>query len=1181
MTNLDNNYNEYPAYLDAIPELDAAYDEQSGCFEDAIHYEPVTLDTPPHAHTMLPKTKNEIISVLPTHAPKATTPQNQAVYRRDTFAEIERALYFIPADVAREDWVKIGAALKTEGDYFELFNQWSSNSDNYKAKDCQNQWRSFKTGIITIGTLFHYAKQYGYKPESNGVKPDYQAIAKRKAESQAKAAEQPKVIASKQAAVAKHCADSFATATDAPANHPYLLRKQIPAMGIKVDAKNNLLIPIFNADKQIISLQSISPNGQKLFTKDSATKGGFFLIGEIYTDCAIRIAEGYSKAVRSYLSNNEPVFVAFSAANLAAVAQMVRNQYPSRDIIMNADNNALNFQGNPRPADKNTGLIAATAAAKLINGFVCVPYCNGSDFDDVFSEFGHEETVRQLSIFTHPNPPQKSSIPDINELFKPKPAPHYPPKKYLTPEQASTQIQTLSDDFFKNLSGNVAIKASAGSGKTRAVINSIAKIAVSGQVHVFVPTHDLANEWQNNLQQTAPHLNVLHLYGRGSSDSTDHFCNPERYAKVKAVQDKKLSVFATMCKQNEIECPFFKECRYINQFNQDNDIVIFPHSYLSLNHSTLEKKPAAVVIDESFYNLLVSSHKYPINLINEMVWLKRFRFDLLESIAKTKEEKVGFFQALKQVTKTDSHQLIALLNELFNDLSQYQNFNSTHGITPNTPDHELKNKLSEVKLLTNEINIILTFLKELELSPEREYSQNFKIEGDYYVINKTHTDNRFNYYLENNIPILMIDADSNETIINKLLTSKTENDLKESLPFSFNEINVKRTAKVTQYTNSQYAQSRFFPKGKDNLPDIKRIATAAKTVIKLSQGKKTLLVTYKALENALLDCNEWITDLGYKFDLPDNINILHFGAIRGVDAFKDYEKVIILGRNQPPAAAMENLAAALFWDDPEPIIFTGGYQKQERQYRTADGKIHSKEIHVHADKRVQILTEQVRESETLQAIDRLRFIHNADASREIHILADTVLDIDVDIIADSTKLIPKGRTALAEIMELNGGILPTSPKFLFNHYPDKFDNIQQVKNDLKRVKDVYSNLYIRLLPSLTYRISSQKTGKDLIAFYEDSVNLSQVISKLESLHGEQIHVTGLCEPMRCEETVTVSEKIIFTLELLENVQFPPLEEPEPERDLEPIAYGITGIYSGYASNTLLRPVFNALLCPVT
>jgi len=349
-----------------------------------------------------------------------------------SYSEIERALYFVPADIDRDDWIKIGAALKSEGDYFELFNQWSSNADNYKAKDCQNQWRSFKHGVINIGTLFHYAKQNGYVAEKSDIKPDYQAIAKRKAESQAQAAEQAKTAANLAKEAAKKCAEIFATAPDAPANHPYLLRKQIPATGLKIDKYNNLLIPVFNSDNQIISLQTISPEGKKLFKKDSATKGGFLLIGEIYTDCDIRITEGYSKAVRSYLSNGEPVFIAFSKQNLATIAQFVRNQYPSRDIIINADNDHLNA--------KNVGLIAANKAAKLIDGFVCVPYCNGSDFDDVFLELGHEETVRQLSVFSKPNDtePEPAHEPMLN---------NYPPDYFSHDAEYPDYEPIIKKDF--------------------------------------------------------------------------------------------------------------------------------------------------------------------------------------------------------------------------------------------------------------------------------------------------------------------------------------------------------------------------------------------------------------------------------------------------------------------------------------------------------------------------------------------------------------------------------------------------------------------------------------------------------------------------------------------------------------------------------------------------------------
>ena len=89
-----------PAWLDDIPEPDAAYYEQiSGGFDDSIYSEPVIIE---------PETKTEIISVLPrAHTP--TRPQNQAVYRLDVFDILSRARVEISAIAADAfiDWQKL------------------------------------------------------------------------------------------------------------------------------------------------------------------------------------------------------------------------------------------------------------------------------------------------------------------------------------------------------------------------------------------------------------------------------------------------------------------------------------------------------------------------------------------------------------------------------------------------------------------------------------------------------------------------------------------------------------------------------------------------------------------------------------------------------------------------------------------------------------------------------------------------------------------------------------------------------------------------------------------------------------------------------------------------------------------------------------------------------------------
>ena len=99
-----------------------------------------------------------------------------------SFKEVRSALSVIPADVSRPIWVECGMALHLAFDgseeAFDLWDAWSAQSaTKYKPSEMEGQWRSFKvrTDGITIASLFHHAKTYGWerpKPDvSNFFKP--------------------------------------------------------------------------------------------------------------------------------------------------------------------------------------------------------------------------------------------------------------------------------------------------------------------------------------------------------------------------------------------------------------------------------------------------------------------------------------------------------------------------------------------------------------------------------------------------------------------------------------------------------------------------------------------------------------------------------------------------------------------------------------------------------------------------------------------------------------------------------------------------------------------------------------------------------------------------------------------------------------------------------------------------
>ena len=110
-------------------------------------------------------------------------------------------------------------------------------------------------------------------------------------------------------------------------------------------------------------------------------------------------------------------------------------------------------------------------------------------------------------------------------------------------------------------------------------------------------------------------------------------------------------------------------------------------------------------------------------------------------------------------------------------------------------------------------------------------------------------------------------------------------------------------------------------------------------------------------------------------EAPARIDVAHFGSIRGLDGWKDFDTVIVAGREQPPPQAIENMARCLFGADPEPLLLTGEYVPQMRGHRMKDGTRTAVMVQVHPDLRVQALVEQVREREIEQMVGRLRLVH--------------------------------------------------------------------------------------------------------------------------------------------------------------------------------------------------------------
>jgi hypothetical protein len=115
---------------------------------------------------------------------------------------------------------------------------------------------------------------------------------------------------------------------------------------------------------------------------------------------------------------------------------------------------------------------------------------------------------------------------------------------------------------------------------------------------------------------------------------------------------------------------------------------------------------------------------------------------------------------------------------------------------------------------------------------------------------------------------------------------------------------------------------------------------------------------------------------------------------------------------------------------------------------------------VHPDRRVQAVVEQAREAEMIQAIDRLRLIHN-EKRKTVYILCNIPLDLPVDELVTWKQLTGDRRwsNALAECDERGWDALPLAAKELCRLFPvlwatKKAAERWIVKNPLDAYRDI-------------------------------------------------------------------------------------------------------------------------------
>jgi len=264
---------------------------------------------------------------------------------------------------------------------------------------------------------------WSFKTTSRLSPLEHQQQQERIAKAQQQADREREVLLQEAAEKAKTIWDESTPATP---NHPYLSRKHIQPHGIRV-SRGKLVIPVYDVNGAISTIQFIGENGGKKFLRDGAKHGNYFTIGE--PGSILYVCEGFSTAGSVHEATDAYTITAFDAGNLLPVVARLRTERPDAKIVVAADNDA-NTPGNP-------GLTKAREAAKACGGVVVFPTFqpttdNGkhpSDFNDLYILEGLETVQQQLTAIEQPQPTLKDALLDYPAML----ALQLPERPFLLP----------------------------------------------------------------------------------------------------------------------------------------------------------------------------------------------------------------------------------------------------------------------------------------------------------------------------------------------------------------------------------------------------------------------------------------------------------------------------------------------------------------------------------------------------------------------------------------------------------------------------------------------------------------------------------------------------------------------------------------------------------------------------
>jgi len=684
----------------------------------------------------------------------------------------------------------------------------------------------------------------------------------------------------------------------------------------------------------------------------------------------------------------------------------------------------------------------------------------------------------------------------------PAPKPDYACET-VSPKDAKEQLDEALLGYFRSLkegySPRLALRLTMGLGKTTqtaAKLKEFLSDEVGKLVEVYVPRHDLLDEWEEAL--SGIQASVIHVYSRtgGRLDSNGQrqyrpLC--ERADYVRELEKNGVSVYRNACLgAGEGErCIHFGSCEYLRQFQnppfdlvtKGNVVRLYTHASLGLprNEFEEERQPDLVIIDEGFLSSLVDN--FPKALAADVRrHIKHDRFKRLGSMivdSLADSDGSGLFEELREagVHRSD-------LNKIdLSSLTPVVSFEDKRGTQATVASAHTYNALRSLLRVLSE---------ECDLAGRRSPARLWYDHDEGKVIICEQKELRVNA----KCPVLLLDATADPVLLDRLL------------PFTeYKKIDVHQNAIVTQVYDRTGSNTWW----DGNTGRVQELVEVLKAWV--ASGEKPLVISHKRMADTL------------RREALDGVSISHFGGIRGSNEYKDCTVVFITGRNSPPQPLVEQQARAIFWEAEPPLAYedTGdhlplsleGYWLSDRSKQEQSGVM----VNSFRDKRIAAVHRQIREAETIQAVARLRLVWSP-YTKYVFMLGNLPVELPVDRFRTFNDMFPDA----LELELLKTRNLPLTAWSLVKLRPDLCESYDaaRVKLDRSSVRDVWTLDFLPSNMRLLAQKATYKAGEDRLRDHSHMF-LPRTVDLTQNLEGFQyLFVTS--EAMSYSEVLSLLEQ---------------------------------------------------------